>query len=243
MTDNTTESTDGVPLADLPLENTRRTLLRVLGGAAAVGGASGLAVGGGEEEDEEDEGATNTGTSDQADAETDPEDDEEHDGDSTVTSGDVFDLSGFALKKDELHLDLLRITPTVDGKRTELFTLRGFEATVEDDVVSETEVDDVEIAAALENEVVSMLDTLANGETPGDLENAPAPISEHLEQIDTKHFERLRSAIDGKGADDALEHRLQNGGLMGGLLILEALLLLIVIVIVIIALSFNNVEA
>jgi len=215
MTDNTTESTDGVPLADLPLENTRRTLLRVLGGAAAVGGASGLAVGGGEE-DEEDEEATNTGTSDRADAETDPEDDEEDDCDSTVASGDVFDLSGFALKEDELHLDLLRITPTIDGEPTELLAVEELDVTVEDNAITDTDVDSFKLHKKGEKKLMWLVDHLADGDIPDELDHLADWVKTDLKKIDTRIFKYLKKDIKRhKSPSHALEYYLKHGDSIG----------------------------
>jgi hypothetical protein len=214
MTDDPSRSTDANRSDDQPLWQSRRLLLRLLGSATAVGAVSGLAVAGDDDHDETDDD----------DAEIDkPE------------LANLLHLDGLELREHEVRVDSLRATPTIDGESTEAFAIDGFRATIEDDTVTGTDVDSVEIHEDVESKVVWLLDHLADGTMPDDLDHVPDWLHEHLLEIDTKYFEYLETDVAKRdGPADALEYYLEHGGKMtGNLLLLAALLLFGLVVIAI----------
>ena len=138
MTDDSTNSTDGVPLDDLPLENTRRTLLRALGGAALVGGASGVVAGG--DDDDHDDGQTDA-----------------HER-LSFWIFDRLELHGLSTHDDAITLDELSLEgPVGNDTDAELLCVTDLEAVVEDDHLTELDHESVEFHENVESEVESMI--------------------------------------------------------------------------------------
>ncbi|WP_136717422.1 hypothetical protein [Halorientalis salina] len=138
MTDDSTNSTDGVPLDDLPLENTRRTLLRALGGTAVVGAMSGIAAGG---------------------------DDDDHDDGQPVAHErlsfwifDLLELHGLSTHDDAITLEELKLEgPVGNDTDAELLCVTDLEAVVEDDHLTELNHGSLEFHGTVESDVESMI--------------------------------------------------------------------------------------
>jgi len=137
MTDDSTNPTDGVPLDDLPLENTRRTLLRALGGATVVGAMSGVAAGGDDDDDHHDD----------------------HGEPVSFWLLDLLELHGLSIRDDRLHLDELCLEGPVDDEphEVELFSVTDLEATVEDAHLTDLGHGSLELHETVESDVEAMI--------------------------------------------------------------------------------------
>jgi uncharacterized protein (TIGR01732 family) len=209
------ETSPEVETNSFPLQQSRRTLVRLLGSAIAMGAISGSVAGG---DDNTNSKCTVAGHEDE--------------------QSDFFDLNGLSLTDDEFHLKWLQFTPTIDGETKEMFAIEGFEATVKNNVVTKMDVDSIEIHEDLEEIIMELVGYLADGNIPDGFNTAPNTIHEYLDQIDTRHFERLQAVMENKGGTDTLEHRLQNSvpmdadtdGYAGGFVLILVLFILLVII-------------
>lgn len=199
----------------LPIERSRRTLLRLLGSATAVGAMSGVAAAGGDDtDDHEDCGCpTDPGTKLQ----------------------DAFHIHGIELTNGELHVDSMRARPELSGTRYEVLACDGLAAHVEDDELTHLEVDDVSMHHLLERKVEEMLDHLANGHVPDGMDDMPEAVEEFLLDVNENHYRHIKkSCADGHGVAHALESRIDGAdGALPGLLLFEALLIIILVLVVV----------
>ncbi len=220
MTEKSTESTDGGALDDLPLENTRRTLLRALGGAAAVGGVSGVAAGiEDEDENDEDEGSTPQNPTDDEDEEE--RDGGEEDGNGNTGSGqrlsftllDLLDVNGLAVTDEAIEArEMTREVPN-GGSALELVTASGFQVSVVDDAITGTSVDSIDLHNLVEPEVENAISTLANGNTPAEVTALPDPLSERVESTDKSVYEDIDARTNGsRSVSDLAENELSTAG-------------------------------
>ncbi|WP_435156872.1 YjcZ family sporulation protein [Haladaptatus sp. DFWS20] len=205
----TNEKSPAVDSNSFPLQQSRRTLVQVLGSVLATGAISGSVAGGSD---------TNTGYAG-------AEDEEQY---------NAVELKGLSITDDEFHLEWLQFAPTIDGETKELFTLAGFAATIENDTVTEMGVDSVEIHDDLEQTIIEFIGSLANGNMPDGSDTAPNAVSAYLDGMDTRHFEHLQMVLENGDVAETLERNLQSGGVAEGygagfILILVLFILLVII--------------
>ncbi|WP_083252748.1 YjcZ family sporulation protein [Haladaptatus sp. W1] len=209
------ETSSEVDTNSFPLQQSRRTLVRLLGSAIAMGAISGSAVGGGDNNDRK---CTVANREDKR--------------------NDSFDLNGLSLSDDEFHLEWMQFTPTIDGETKEMFAIEGFAATIKNDEVTRMDVDSIEVHEDLEKIIMESVSYLADGDIPDEFNTAPTAIHEYLDHIDTRHFEHLQTVMEKEGGTDMLEHRLQNNvpmdadteGYTGGFVLILVLFILLVII-------------
>ncbi|MFD1586126.1 hypothetical protein ACFR9U_03965 [Halorientalis brevis] len=221
MTEKSTESTDGGTLDDLPLENTRRTLLRALGGAAAVGGISGVAAGvddEGEENKDDDEGEWNDGPGED---DEDERDDGGGDDNGNTGSGqrlsftllDLFDVNGLAVTDEAISAREVTLEVSNGGSAIELVTASGVRMNVVGDAIAGTSVDSIDLHNLLEPEVESAIATLANGDTPEEVNALPDPLSEQVESTDRSVYKEIDARTNGsRSVSDVAENELSTAG-------------------------------
>jgi uncharacterized protein (TIGR01732 family) len=211
MTDETPPEVDA---NSFPLQQSRRTLVQLLGSAIAMGAISGSAAGSGDT----------------------------HIPECTVAAreekrSDNFDVSGLSLTDDKFHLERLQFTPTIGDETTEMFVIEGFEATVKNDTVVGMDVDSIKIHEELAETILEVVAHLADGDIPDGFDTAPTAVHEYLDQIDVRHFERLQAVVED-GGSDTLEQRLQKSvgmdagteGYAGGFVLILVLFILLVII-------------
>ncbi|MFB6178622.1 MAG: hypothetical protein ABEI77_02725 [Halorientalis sp.] len=197
--------------------------MRLFGSATAVGALSGLAVG----------GTTNDGGG--------------HDGrtgDQTQTPPqvrrrlrafrDALDLHGLTLTADHLSIDTLRVTPPSDGGEMEAVAVQGLEFTIENDSLTATNVDDVAMAQQVEDDLSQLVEHLAAGDLPADLDNLPGWLRRSLTALDDRQVAQLGRDIERHdGPANALAYYLGHGGKMDGLYVLAALWLVVLTAVVV----------
>lgn len=146
----------------------------------------------------------------------------------------AFDWSGLALTDDEFRLESMQYTPTVDGEKKRLFVVEGFEATVGNDIVTDMDVDSIDIHEDLGRVIVEFVDCLANGDVPHGFDTAPNEVYEYLDRSDTRYFEDLRTVMETDGVTDTFKRAVQNdggsGGYAGGFVLILVLFILLVII-------------
>jgi len=216
MTDETARE---VEANGAPFQHSRRTLVRLLGSAIALGAIS------------ESASASRGGAHDTR----------RSCGGQRGTSGDSFEVTGLSLTDNTFHLDRLRFAPTVDGHQTELFTVTGFEAAVDTSAVTEMDVDSIHLHRDVERFVLQVVGALARGHSP-DGSNTQTDgsnrsidvVRAYLDQVDTRRFERLQATMKRDGVADTIEHRLRHTpgaeGDAGAYVLILVLFILLVII-------------
>ena len=210
----TDESTPDSTTNGFPIPQSRRSLISLLSSAIAMGAISGSVSADGSTE--------NIGCT-----VADPE--EQH------NRPDGFEVRDLAFTDDEFRLGRLQFAPSIDGKSTRLFAMEGFEATVENDVVTSTDVDSVVVHEDFDETIVGFLDMFVDHGVSDRSAATSNVVSEYLDRIDARHFERLRAIVEREGSADALESQLQqnppsDGGYAGGYVLILVLFILLVII-------------
>ncbi|MFD1585531.1 hypothetical protein ACFR9U_00945 [Halorientalis brevis] len=195
MTSDQDPTADANGLSNVPLEESRRTLLRLLGSATTVGVLSGTAA------------ASSSGGDGKDD---DDHDKPHHDGDGhghkKPCKADIFDWRGMSLHHDKMCVRKLYASPVCRDKK--VFGCKHLKVGVKGDTVTKTHVEQVKMRESLEQRLLMLVKHLADGDMAGNFDDLDH-VDSHLPKCSKKHFKRLKKDFKHYGPACALKYRLR----------------------------------
>ena len=192
MTSDQDSTADANDLSNIPLEESRRTLLRLLGSATTVGVLSGTA-------------AASSGGGDGG-HDHDHEHEKKHHHDGKACHADMFDWRGMSFHHDKMCVKKLFATPVCHDKK--VFACKHLKMRVKDDTVTKTHVKHVKMRESLEKRLLWLVKHLADGEMPGNFDGMDH-VDSHLPKCSKKHFKHLKKDFKQYGPARALKYRLR----------------------------------